>query len=255
MLNISIKGQPPESTVKVVPRHVAVIMDGNNRWAKKRLLGGIAGHKAGARAVRTTVETCARAGVEVLTLYAFSSENWRRPKDEVSALMDLFLLALNREVKKLVSNNVRLRVIGDITAFSPSIQRAVAKAEFDTAQNTGMTLAIAANYGGHWDITQAVIKLAHRVKVGELEPSAITEALIGEQVMLGDLPPPDLCIRTAGEQRISNFLLWQMAYTEFYFTDEYWPDFSSESLLKAFDSFLGRTRRFGRTDEQLEQEK
>ena len=255
MLNISNKGQPPKSTVTAVPRHVAVIMDGNNRWAKKRFLGGIAGHKAGARAVRTTVETCARAGVEVLTLYAFSSENWRRPKDEVSALMDLFLLALNREVKKLVSNNVRLRVIGDITAFSPSIQRAVAKAELDTARNTGMTLAIAANYGGRWDITQAVIKLAYRVKSGELEPAAITEELIGEQIMLGDLPPPDLCIRTAGEQRVSNFLLWQMAYTEFYFTDEYWPDFSSESLLKAFDAFLGRTRRFGRTDEQLEQEK
>ena len=249
------QGLLAETTIKAVPRHVAVIMDGNNRWAKKRLLGGIAGHKAGARAVRTVVEACARAGVEVLTLYAFSSENWHRPKDEVSALMDLFLIALNREVKKLSKNNVRLRIVGDVSGFSASIQRAIAKAELQTAQNTGMTLAIAANYGGHWDITQAVVKLAQRVKIGELEPEAITEDLIGELVMLGDLPPPDLCIRTAGEQRISNFLLWQMAYTEFYFIDEYWPDFNSASLLKAFSSFSGRTRRYGRTDEQLEQEK
>ncbi|WP_320825231.1 isoprenyl transferase [Reinekea sp.] len=255
MLDKSTQDALTRSTEQAAPRHVAVIMDGNNRWAKKRLLGGIAGHKAGARAVRTVVETCARAGVEVLTLYAFSSENWRRPKDEVSALMDLFLMALNREVKKLANNNVRLRVIGDVTGFSASIQRAIVKAEQQTAHNSGMTLAIAANYGGHWDITQAVITLARRVKMGELEPEAITEALLGEHVMLGDLPPPDLCIRTAGEQRISNFLLWQMAYTEFYFTDEYWPDFNSASLLKAFSSFSGRTRRYGRTDEQLEQEK
>jgi undecaprenyl diphosphate synthase len=255
MSDNTIQAPLAQAAEKAIPRHVAVIMDGNNRWAKKRLLGGIAGHKAGARAVRTVVETCARAGVEVLTLYAFSSENWRRPKDEVSALMDLFLIALNREVKKLANNNVRLRIIGDVSGFSSSIQRAIAKAELQTAQNSGMTLAIAANYGGRWDITQAVIKLAQRVKIGELEPEAITEGLIGAQVMLGDLPPPDLCIRSAGEQRISNFLLWQMAYTEFYFTDEYWPDFNSASLLKAFSSFSGRTRRYGRTDEQLEQEK
>ena len=237
-----------------IPKHVAIIMDGNNRWAKKRLLGGISGHKAAVGTVRMVVEECARAGVEVLTLYAFSSENWRRPKDEVNALMDLFLMALNREVKKLVKNNLRLRVIGDKSGFSPAIQKSIAKAERDTADNTGMVLAVAANYGGHWDITQAVQTLAGRVKSGELAPEEITEEAISAEVMLADLPAPDLCIRTAGEQRISNFLLWQMAYTEFYFTGEYWPDFNRDSLYRAFESFSSRVRRFGRTDEQLEQE-
>ncbi len=237
-----------------IPKHVAIIMDGNNRWAKKRLLGGIAGHKAAVKNVRMVVEESARAGVEVLTLYAFSSENWRRPKDEVNALMDLFLLALNREVKKLARNNLRLRIVGDVTGFSPAIQKAIAKAEAETAGNTGMMLAIAANYGGHWDITQAMRKLAKRVQQGELQPDDISEEMIGQEVMLGDMPPPDLCIRTAGEQRISNFLLWQMAYTEFYFTSEFWPDFDRESLRKAFESFSSRVRRFGRTDDQLDQE-
>ncbi len=229
-------------------------MDGNNRWAKKRLLGGIAGHKAAVKNVRMVVEESARAGVEVLTLYAFSSENWRRPKDEVNALMDLFLLALNREVKKLARNNLRLRIVGDVTGFSPAIQKAIAKAEAETAGNTGMMLAVAANYGGHWDITQAMRKLAKRVQQGDLQPDDISEEMIGHEVMLGDMPPPDLCIRTAGEQRISNFLLWQMAYTEFYFTSEFWPDFDRESLRKAFESFSSRVRRFGRTDDQLDQE-
>ncbi|WP_196157225.1 isoprenyl transferase [Reinekea sp. G2M2-21] len=237
-----------------IPKHVAIIMDGNNRWAKKRLLGGIAGHKAAVKNVRMVVEESARAGVEVLTLYAFSSENWRRPKDEVNALMDLFLLALNREVKKLARNNLRLRIVGDVTGFSPAIQKAIAKAEAETAGNTGMMLAVAANYGGHWDITQAMRKLAKRVQQGDLQPDDISEEMIGHEVMLGDMPPPDLCIRTAGEQRISNFLLWQMAYTEFYFTSEFWPDFDRESLRKAFESFSSRVRRFGRTDDQLDQE-
>ncbi|WP_411745310.1 isoprenyl transferase [Reinekea sp.] len=242
------------STLKAIPRHVAIIMDGNNRWAKKRLLGGVAGHKAGVKAVRTTVEECARAGVQVLTLYAFSSENWARPKEEVNALMDLFLIALKREVKKLAKNNIRLRIIGDTTAFNSAIQASIVDAEALTKHNTGMTLAIAANYGGHWDITQAMRKVAEKVKLGELLPEDITDTDITNEVMLGDLPPPDLCIRTAGEQRISNFLLWQMAYTEFYFTPEFWPDFNKESLFKAFDSFSGRIRRFGRTDEQLQKE-
>ncbi|MEP4548225.1 MAG: polyprenyl diphosphate synthase [Saccharospirillum sp.] len=236
-----------------VPRHVAIIMDGNNRWAKKRLLGGISGHKAGAKAVRTVVEHSARAGVEVLTLYAFSSENWRRPRDEVNALMELFLMALNREVKKLHENNLKLRIIGDKTGFSAAIQAAIARSEALTVNNTGMTLVIAANYGGHWDITQAARSLARDVACGRLTPDDVTEAAMQARVALGDLPPPDLCIRTAGEQRISNFLLWQFAYTEFYFTDEFWPDFNKESLQRAFASFAGRVRRFGRTDEQLEQ--
>lgn len=235
-----------------VPRHVAIIMDGNNRWAKKRLLGGISGHKAGAKAVRTVVEHSARAGVEVLTLYAFSSENWRRPREEVNALMELFLMALNREVKKLHENNLKLRIIGDKTGFSAAIQAAIARAESLTVNNTGMTLVIAANYGGHWDITQAARSLARDVACGRLTPDDVTEAAIQARVALGDLPAPDLCIRTAGEQRISNFLLWQFAYTEFYFTDEFWPDFNKDSLQRAFASFAGRVRRFGRTDEQLE---
>lgn len=238
---------------KSVPRHVAIIMDGNNRWAKKRLLGGISGHKAGAKAVRTVVEHSARAGVEVLTLYAFSSENWRRPREEVNALMELFLMALNREVKKLHENNLKLRIIGDKTGFSAAIQAAIARAESLTVNNTGMTLVIAANYGGHWDITQAARSLARDVACGRLTPDDVTEAAIQARVALGDLPAPDLCIRTAGEQRISNFLLWQFAYTEFYFTDEFWPDFNKDSLQRAFASFAGRVRRFGRTDEQLEQ--
>jgi undecaprenyl diphosphate synthase len=201
------------------------------------------------------VEECARAGVEVLTLYAFSSENWRRPKDEVNALMDLFLLALNREVKKLARNNLRLKVIGDVSGFSPAIQKAIAKAETTTQDCTGMTLAVAANYGGHWDITQACQTVAAQVKAGLIQPEEITEQMITDNVMLGNLPPPDLCIRTAGEQRISNFLLWQMAYTEFYFTPEFWPDFNKESLMKAFSAYGMRVRRFGRTDDQLVNEK
>lgn len=236
-----------------VPRHVAIIMDGNNRWAKKRLLGGVSGHKAGLKAVRGVVEVAARAGVEVLTLYAFSSENWRRPSEEVNALLDLFLLALNREVKKLHRNNLKLRVIGDKSRFSSAIQNAIAEAEAMTAHNDGMTLAIAANYGGHWDITQAARSLARDVACGRLSPEQITEPAMQSRVALGDLPAPDLCIRTAGEQRISNFLLWQFAYTEFYFTAEFWPDFDDASLERAFASYAGRVRRFGRTDEQLEQ--
>lgn len=236
-----------------IPRHLAIIMDGNNRWAKKRLLGGISGHKAGLNAVRAVVENCARAGVEVLTLYAFSSENWRRPRDEVNALMELFLLALNREVRKLHKNNLRLRIIGDKTGFSTAIQSAIADGEALTANNTGMTLVVAANYGGHWDITQAARSLAQDVAEGLLSPEQITESAMQSRVAGGDLPPPDLCIRTAGEQRISNFLLWQFAYTEFYFTDQFWPDFDQDSLQQAFASYAGRVRRFGRTDEQLEQ--
>lgn len=241
----------PEIPPASLPKHVAIIMDGNNRWAKQRFLGGIAGHQAAVSTVRMVVEECARAGVEVLTLYAFSSENWRRPKDEVSALMDLFLLALKREVKKLVKNNLRLKIIGDTTAFSEAIQTAIVQAEADTLGNSGMLLAIAANYGGHWDIVQATQKLAERVKAGQLEPAQIDADLLGSQLMLGACPAPDLCIRTAGEQRISNFMLWQMAYTEFYFTPEYWPDFNKDSLYKAFAAYSGRVRRFGRTDEQL----
>ena len=233
------------------PRHVAIIMDGNNRWAKAHRLKGVAGHKAGVDAVKAVVETCAREGVEVLTLFAFSSENWRRPKDEVSALMRLFLIALEREVRKLHRNNIRLRIIGDRSAFNPALQEHMEKAEALTRDNTRMTLVIAANYGGHWDITQATRKVAEQVRMGQLEPSDITDDLIQEHLSIGDLPMPDLLIRTAGEQRISNFLLWHLAYTEFYFSEVFWPDFKSEQMLKALDAYAHRQRRFGQTDDQI----
>lgn len=236
-----------------IPRHVAIIMDGNNRWARAQRLNGIAGHKAGVNSVRAVVETCARDGVEVLTLFAFSSENWRRPEDEVSALMRLFLFALEREVKKLHRNNIRLRIIGDRSAFSPVLQEHMARAEELTRNNTLMTLVIAANYGGHWDIAQATRQVAARVAAGELTPSDVTEDVIQQYLSIGDLPMPDLMIRTAGEQRISNFLLWHLAYTEFYFSDVFWPDFRADEMRKALAAYSRRKRRFGQTDEQVDQ--
>ncbi|MBY6034778.1 di-trans,poly-cis-decaprenylcistransferase [Marinobacter daepoensis] len=238
-------------TADARPRHVAIIMDGNNRWAKAHRLKGVAGHKAGVDAVKAVVETCAREGVEVLTLFAFSSENWRRPKDEVSALMRLFLIALEREVRKLHRNNIRLRIIGDRSAFNPALQEHMEKAEALTRDNTRMTLVIAANYGGHWDIAQATRKLAGQVRAGQLEPSDITDDLIQENLSIGDLPMPDLLIRTAGEQRISNFLLWHLAYTEFYFSEMFWPDFKGDQMLMALDAYARRQRRFGQTDDQI----
>ncbi|PCM43438.1 polyprenyl diphosphate synthase [Marinobacter sp. ANT_B65] len=233
------------------PRHVAIIMDGNNRWAKARRLKGVAGHKAGVDAVKSVVETCAREGVEVLTLFAFSSENWRRPKDEVSALMKLFVFALEREVKKLHRNEIRLRIIGDRSAFTPTLQELMANAEQLTRNNTRMTLVIAANYGGHWDIVQATRQVAEKVKQGLLQPSDITDDLIQQHLSIGDLPLPDLMIRTAGEQRISNFMLWHLAYTELYFSPVFWPDFKQDEMHKALQSYAGRQRRFGQTDDQI----
>ncbi|MCK0164894.1 polyprenyl diphosphate synthase [Marinobacter sp. S6332] len=233
------------------PRHVAIIMDGNNRWAKERRLKGVAGHKAGVDAVKAVVETCAREGVEVLTLFAFSSENWRRPKDEVSALMKLFLFALEREVRKLHRNDIRLRIIGDRSAFNATLQEHMAKAEALTQHNTRMTLVIAANYGGHWDITQATRQVAEMVKSGEVSPSDITDDLIQQHLSIGDLPMPDLMIRTAGEQRISNFMLWHLAYTELYFSPVFWPEFKEDEMRKALQAYAGRQRRFGQTDDQI----
>lgn len=233
------------------PRHVAIIMDGNNRWAKARRLKGVAGHKAGVKAVRSVVETCAREGVEVLTLFAFSSENWRRPEDEVSALMRLFLFALEREVKKLHRNDICLRIVGDRSAFSVNLQEHMARAEALTRDNTRMTLVIAANYGGHWDITQASRKVAEKVRAGDLAPSDITDDLIQQHLSIGDLPMPDLMIRTAGEQRISNFMLWHLAYTELYFSPVYWPDFREQEMSQALRAYAGRKRRFGQTDDQI----
>lgn len=242
----------PESAVGVLPKHVAIIMDGNNRWAKHRLMAGVSGHKAGVDAVRAVVETSARQGVQVLTLFAFSSENWRRPEAEVGALMQLFVIALEREVKKLHKHNICLRVMGDISAFSIRIQKLITDAETLTANNSQMTLVIAANYGGQWDITQAAKKLALAVQKNELSVDEITEQSLHAYTCMADLPAPDLLIRTGGEQRISNFMLWQTAYSEFYFTDALWPDFKEEEYLRALTAFTQRVRRFGRTDDQLE---
>jgi undecaprenyl diphosphate synthase len=201
------------------------------------------------------VDGCARYGVESLTLFAFSSENWRRPKLEVAGLMELFMLALKREVKKLHANDIRLLVIGDKSRFSKRLQNKITEAEALTADNTGMTLNIAANYGGQWDIVHAAQALAQRVKDGQLEVDAIDEAALEGLLSTAGQPLPDLCIRTAGEQRISNFLLWQFAYAELYFTDVYWPDFDLAELEHAFEDFSNRQRRFGKTSEQIESEK
>jgi undecaprenyl diphosphate synthase len=227
-------------------------MDGNNRWAKERGLRGVEGHKQGAKTVRQTVENCARAGVEVLTVYAFSSENWRRPPDEVEALMNLFLTALADEVPDLHKNGIQLRFIGDLSAFSAELSAKMQAAMAQTAQNTGMLFAVAVNYGGQWDISHAARLLAEQVQRGTLLPEAITPELMQEYVALGDQPLPDLCIRTGGDHRISNFLLWQLAYAELYFTDLYWPDFDQQALAAAFAEYQNRQRRFGRTSEQVE---
>ncbi|BCA30382.1 MULTISPECIES: polyprenyl diphosphate synthase [Pseudomonadaceae] len=237
-----------------VPRHVAIIMDGNNRWAKKRLLPGVAGHKAGVDAVRAVIEVCADAGVDVLTLFAFSSENWQRPADEVSALMELFLGALRREARRLNDNGIRLRIIGDRSRFHPELQAAMREAELLTAGHNRFTLQIAANYGGQWDITQAAQRLAREVQAGHLQVDEITPGLMQNCLATGDLPLPDLCIRTGGEHRISNFLLWQLAYAELYFSDLFWPDFKHDAMRKALADFATRQRRFGKTSEQIEAE-
>ena len=237
-----------------VPRHVAIIMDGNNRWARKRLLPGVAGHKAGVDAVRAVIEVCAESGVEVLTLFAFSSENWQRPADEVGALMELFLGALRREAKKLLDNDIGLRIIGDRSRFHPELQAAMREAEALTAGKRRFTLQIAANYGGQWDIVQAAQRLAREVQAGHLQPEDISAEVLQSCLATGDMPLPDLCIRTGGEHRISNFLLWQLAYSELYFSDLYWPDFKHEAMRQALADFATRQRRFGKTSEQVEAE-
>jgi len=233
------------------PRHIAIIMDGNNRWAKQRGHLGISGHKAGVEAVREVVTVCVEQQIEVLTLFAFSSENWRRPEDEVTALMRLFLFALQREVKKLHKNNVRLRIIGNRSQFSTILQEHMKVSEELTADNTGLTLVVAANYGGQWDIVESTKAIAEKVKSGSISLEDIDEKMLQSHIQLNDLPMPDLMIRTAGEQRISNFMLWQLAYAEFYFSELYWPDFRSAQMLEAIDAYSQRKRRFGQTDDQL----
>jgi undecaprenyl diphosphate synthase len=234
-----------------VPRHVAIIMDGNGRWSKQRLLPRVAGHRRGVEAVRSTVRAAIERGIEYLTLFAFSSENWRRPADEVSILMDLFLRSLEQEVAKLHDNGIRFKTIGDLTAFDSRIRELVAAGEAMTAKNTRLTLTVAANYGGRWDIAQAAQRF-FAANPGRAAGAPIAPEALEPYLALNYAPEPDLFIRTGGEQRISNFMLWQLAYTELYFIDLLWPDFDATALDAAIVSYRNRERRFGRTSEQVQ---
>ena len=246
MAFLSSTRQIPEAAA--VPRHVAMIMDGNGRWAKQRFLPRVAGHKRGVETVRAMVKACIERGVEFLTLFAFSSENWRRPAAEVSFLMDLFVAALDQEVGRLNANGVRLRIVGDLSRFEPRLQELIRRSEETTAGNSRLVLTVAANYGGRWDVMQAVNRLsaAQPEKAG-----SYGEEDLAPYLAMAYAPEPDLFIRTGGEQRISNFLIWQLAYTELYFTDLLWPEFDAAAFDAAIASYRGRERRFGRTSEQL----
>lgn len=249
--------QPISSTlvvpeVSAIPRHVAIIMDGNGRWASKRFMPRVAGHSEGLRAVKKIVQECRRLGVEYLTVFAFSSENWRRPPDEVGFLMKLFLKSLKSEVSRLAENDISLRLIGDLSRFDLAIKEMVKFSEEKTAGCKSLTFTIAANYGGRWDILQAMRQCL--VANPNLKPEQVSEELLQPHFSMAYAPEPDLFIRTGGEQRVSNFLLWQLAYTELYFTDVLWPDFDEAQLHQAFDWFSQRERRFGRTSAQLASE-
>jgi undecaprenyl diphosphate synthase len=239
----------PEATI--VPRHVAMIMDGNGRWAKKRYLPRVAGHKRGLETVRAMVKGCSERRIPYLTLFAFSSENWRRPADEVGFLMQLFVRALEQEIERLHENGVRFKAIGDLARFEPKLVRLIEQAEQITAHNTTLTLTVAVNYGGRWDMMQAVQRM---LKEHPEYAGGFGESDLAPYFALSYAPEPDLFIRTGGEQRISNFLLWHLAYTELYFTDILWPDFDAAALDGAIDSYRQRERRFGRTSEQLVQQ-
>jgi len=236
------------STPGEVPQHIAIIMDGNHRWAKRRRLPGAAGHRAGAKRLREIAECCADTGVRNLTLFAFSTENWQRPSREVSLLMDLMRHVMDNDLAELHRREVRLRVIGDRSRFAEDIQAKMLECETLTADNRALNLAVAVNFGGRWDIVQAVRQLALAVQAGEVAPQDIDEHCLSRHMSLGDLPEPDLLIRTGGDHRISNFLLWDIAYTELYFTEVYWPDFSAEDLRAAVAEYARRTRRFGGRD-------
>lgn len=235
-----------------VPRHVAIIMDGNGRWARQRHRARTWGHRAGVKSVRAVVEESVRRGVGTLTLFAFSSENWRRPVSEVNVLLDLFMSTLRGEIRRLQENGVRLRIIGDRAAFSDKLQQRIAEAEALTADNERLCLQIAANYGGRWDITQAARRLVADVQAGHLSPAAIDEAALAARLSFADQPDPDFFIRTGGEKRLSNFILWQSAYAELYFTDLLWPEFGSLAYGAALDDYARRQRRFGLTGEQVQ---
>ncbi|MEB4591868.1 isoprenyl transferase [Candidatus Thiothrix sp. Deng01] len=234
-----------------VPRHVAIVMDGNGRWAKARFLPRLMGHHRGVESARKVIRACSNAGVECLTLFAFSSENWKRPEDEVSGLMSLFMSALERESVALFRHNVRMRFIGDTSGFPTSLQEKIQQVEAMTATCNGMTLLIAANYGGRWDVLQAVRKAIRDVTADGMAADMLDEDAFGRLLVTGGLPDPDLFIRTGGEKRISNFLMWQLAYAELYFTDVLWPEFDEKCLHEAFRDFAQRQRRFGMTGEQI----
>ena len=234
-----------------MPKHIAIIMDGNGRWANERGLPRAAGHRAGIKSLQKIVEYCSAQSIYALTVYAFSSENWRRPNEEVGILMELFITALDEQVAELHKNQVNIKFIGDLSRFPQKLQDSIAAAAFLTQNNPGLNLRIAANYGGRWDIKAALKSLLSRINKGEIVVEDIDEQMIQQSMELADLPEPDLFIRTGGEQRISNYLLWQLAYTELYFTDVYWPDFSPQKLADACNWFESRQRRFGRTSEQV----
>jgi undecaprenyl diphosphate synthase len=243
----------PAAEPQARPRHIAIIMDGNNRWLKQQGGKGLDGHIAGAEAARRVIRLCVEQGIPYLTLFAFSSENWQRPPAEVRGLMDLFARFLQKkEVQQLHENNIRLRFIGNRTRFSSQLQQRIEAAEALTAGNSGLCVVVAADYGGRWDIAEAARRLAREVKAGRLDPDSIDEAAVQAQISAGDLPAPDLCIRTGGELRISNFLLWQLAYAELYFTSSYWPDFDEAEFTLALSDFARRQRRFGKVSEQVE---
>ena len=244
--------ESPSNQLSFLPLHVAIIMDGNGRWARAKRLPRTAGHKQGVSATRRVIESCARSGVEILTLFAFSSENWQRPQIDVNTLMELFLSTLRSEARRLAENDIRLRFIGDRSAFSEKLQRQIRKSELITANSGGMLLNIAANYGGRWDIVQAVRQLVEQATQGRIQAQSIGPKDIEHHLTTAHLREPDLFIRTGGEQRISNFLLWQLAYTELYFTDTLWPDFDEQALNLAFKAYASRQRRFGKTGEQVE---
>lgn len=241
---------PPSEYINI-PKHIAIIMDGNGRWAQAQGKSRATGHKAGVDSVRAVVKGASKAGVEALTLFAFSSENWQRPEKEVSVLMDLFMYVLTKEVKRLHKNNIRFQVIGDLSRFSAKLQKNITKAVQLTEDNSGLVLSVAANYGGRWDISNAAKELALQVKNGEIAIDDINEVSLHEHTCLSQLPELDLLIRTGGDFRISNFLLWQAAYAEFYFTEVLWPDFNEGEFEQAISKFDQRERRFGKTGEQV----
>ena len=241
-----------EKNTSVKPKHVVVVMDGNGRWARKRLMPRTAGHHAGVKSTRKVVEASVKEGIQALTIFAFSSENWKRPEQEVSSIMELFVSTLQSEVESLHKQNVRVRFIGECSAFSEKLQQKIQAATQLTKDNAGLQLNIAVNYGGRWDVAEACKNIAAKVQAGDINIADINAEMINEHICLSELPEPDLFIRTGGEQRISNFLIWQLAYTELYFTDTLWPDFGPQQFQEALNWFEGRQRRFGKTGEQVE---